>query len=57
MPFPERLAKGYRTFLGGRFASERARYQELAGLGQSPSIMVITEAENGLAEKRVVPLA
>ena len=30
--FPERLAKGYRSFIGGRFASERARYQELAGL-------------------------
>jgi carbonic anhydrase len=48
--FPERLAKGYRTFLGGRFASERARYQELAGLGQSPSIMVI-----GCVDSRVSP--
>ena len=50
MPFPERLAKGYRSFLGGRFASERARYQELAGLGQSPSIMVI-----GCVDSRVSP--
>jgi carbonic anhydrase len=48
--FPERLAKGYRTFLGGRFASERARYQELAGSGQSPSIMVI-----GCVDSRVSP--
>ena len=39
--FPDRLTKGYRSFLDGRFASERARYQELAGSGQSPSIMVI----------------
>src|SRR5882757_1186925 len=50
MPFPERLAKGYRTFLGGRFASERARYQHLAGLGQAPSIMVI-----GCVDSRVSP--
>jgi carbonic anhydrase len=50
MPFPERLAKGYRSFLGGRFASERARYQELAGLGQSPSIMVV-----GCVDSRVSP--
>ena len=48
--FPERLTKGYRTFLGGRFASERARYQELAGSGQSPSIMVI-----GCVDSRVSP--
>ena len=50
MPFPERLTKGYRSFLGGRFASERARYQQLAGLGQSPSIMVI-----GCVDSRVSP--
>jgi len=50
MPFPERLTKGYRSFLGGRFASERARYQELAGLGQSPSIMVV-----GCVDSRVSP--
>jgi len=48
--FPERLAQGYRSFLGGRFASERARYQDLAGSGQSPSIMVI-----GCVDSRVSP--
>jgi carbonic anhydrase len=48
--FPERLARGYRSFLGGRFASERARYEELAGLGQKPSIMVI-----GCVDSRVSP--
>ena len=48
--FPDRLTKGYRSFLDGRFASERARYQELAGLGQSPSIMVI-----GCVDSRVSP--
>ena len=48
--FPERLTKGYRSFLGGRFAAERARYQQLAGSGQSPSIMVI-----GCVDSRVSP--
>jgi carbonic anhydrase len=47
---PERLTKGYRSFLGGRFASERARYQSLAATGQSPSIMVI-----GCVDSRVSP--
>jgi carbonic anhydrase len=48
--FPERLTKGYQSFLDRRFASERARYQELAGLGQAPSIMVI-----GCVDSRVSP--
>ena len=48
--FPERLTKGYRAFLGGRFAVERGRYQTLAGLGQAPTIMVI-----GCVDSRVSP--
>jgi carbonic anhydrase len=48
--FPERLTQGYQTFKEGRFAAERARYQELAGLGQKPSIMVI-----GCVDSRVSP--
>jgi len=48
--FPERLTKGYRAFLDGRFAVERGRYQDLAGSGQSPSIMVI-----GCVDSRVSP--
>lgn len=47
---PERLTKGYRSFIGGRFSSERARYQDLAATGQSPSIMVI-----GCVDSRVSP--
>ena len=47
---PERLTKGYRAFLDGRFAVERGRYQALAGSGQSPSIMVI-----GCVDSRVSP--
>jgi carbonic anhydrase len=48
--FPERLTKGYRAFIDGRFAVESGRYQQLAGQGQSPSIMVI-----GCVDSRVSP--
>src|ERR1700722_19845259 len=48
--FPERLTKGYRAFLEGRFVVERGRYQTLAGLGQAPTIMVI-----GCVDSRVSP--
>jgi carbonic anhydrase len=50
--FPRSLAEGYRAFKEGRFTVERARYQELAGQGQSPSIMVI-----GCVDSRVSPEA
>ena len=33
--FPERLAKGYRAFLDGRFKEERGRYAALADSGQA----------------------
>jgi carbonic anhydrase len=48
--FPERLTEGYRAFLGGRFASERSRYETLAKTGQQPDIMVI-----GCVDSRVSP--
>jgi carbonic anhydrase len=48
--FPERLSKGYRAFLDGRFQEERGRYAALAETGQSPSIMVI-----GCVDSRVSP--
>lgn len=47
---PERLAKGYRSFLGGRFLGERERYETLAEAGQRPEIMVI-----GCVDSRVSP--
>ena len=47
---PERLTKGYRAFLGGRFQEERGRYARLADSGQAPSIMVI-----GCVDSRVSP--
>ncbi|KAB2920841.1 MAG: carbonic anhydrase [Hyphomicrobiaceae bacterium] len=48
--FPERLRDGYRAFLGGRFASERSRYEVLAEKGQRPETMVI-----GCVDSRVSP--
>ncbi len=48
--FPERLTQGYRAFLGGRFASERSRYEMLAESGQRPEIMII-----GCIDSRVSP--
>lgn len=48
--FPDRLRKGYRAFLDGRFVEEQERYRQLADTGQSPSIMVI-----GCVDSRVSP--
>jgi carbonic anhydrase len=48
--FPEQLREGYKAFLGGRFASERSRYRNLAAVGQDPKIMVI-----GCCDSRVSP--
>lgn len=48
--FPERLIKGYRSFLDGRFAGEHSRYQMLAATGQQPEIMII-----GCVDSRVSP--
>jgi carbonic anhydrase len=43
---------GYRSFLGGRFAGERTRYEMLAETGQKPEIMVV-----GCIDSRVSPEA
>ena len=48
--FPERLIKGYRKFLDGRFVSEQGRYRELAQEGQKPRILLI-----GCCDSRVSP--
>jgi len=48
--FPDLLKQGYRTFLDGRFQSERARYETLAERGQRPEILVF-----GCVDSRVSP--
>lgn len=50
--FPERLREGYRAFRDGRFASEQARYRQLAEAGQRPRILLI-----GCCDSRVSPEA
>src|ERR1700761_9534957 len=55
--FPERLTKGYRAFIEGRFAVERGRYQHLAGQGQAPSIMVIGCVDRGVSPEVIFDAA
>jgi carbonic anhydrase len=50
LAFPERLTTGYRSFVEGRFANERTRYETLAETGQRPEIMVV-----GCVDSRVSP--
>jgi carbonic anhydrase len=49
---PAHLAKGYETFLSGRFRGEQQRFHELAADGQKPRTMVI-----GCCDSRVAPEA
>ena len=48
--FPQRLVRGYRSFLSGRFQNEQQRFRELAEAGQKPSVMLI-----GCCDSRVSP--
>ena len=48
--FPERLVKGYRSFIDDRFPRERSRFAALAEAGQRPEVMVI-----GCCDSRVSP--
>lgn len=47
---PDRLIQGYQTFVDGRLAAERSRYETLAEAGQKPEVMVI-----GCCDSRVAP--
>ena len=49
---PDRLHRGYLSFLNNRFQCERSRYEALGKLGQEPEIMVI-----GCCDSRVSPEA
>jgi len=51
--FPQRLTDGYRSFLQGRLATERARYLELAEKGQHPDIMVISCGDSRVAPETI----
>ncbi len=47
---PNRLEEGYRSFLEGRFPTERQRFRALADTGQKPRIMLI-----GCCDSRCAP--
>lgn len=51
--FPDHLIKGYQNFIGGRFASERERYRELARDGQKPETMVIACCDSRAAPETI----
>lgn len=50
---PERLVEGYRNFMGGRYATERERYRELAQAGQTPETMVIACCDSRAAPETI----
>lgn len=51
--FPDFLLAGYRSFMGGRFASETSRYRKLANEGQTPKTMVIACCDSRVAPEIV----
>ncbi len=51
--FPEKLLKGYRDFMSGRYISERERYAELAETGQKPEILVIACCDSRAAPETI----
>lgn len=50
---PERLLSGYRTFMDGRYTSERDRYRSLAREGQTPQTMVIACCDSRAAPETI----
>ncbi len=52
MSFPDRLIRGYQSFMQGRYPTEQDRYEKLAEAGQKPEVMVI-----GCCDSRVSPEA
>jgi carbonic anhydrase len=51
--FPPFLLDGYRSFLAGRYTSERQRYRKLAEQGQRPTTMVIACCDSRAAPETV----
>ena len=49
--FPTRLKRGYANFRAGRFTAERERYDKLASIGQTPSVMIIACCDSRAAPR------
>ena len=50
---PDTLLDGYRSFMNGRYASERDRYRALAREGQTPETMVIACCDSRAAPEAI----
>lgn len=50
---PDRLLSGYRSFMDGRYSSERDRYRSLAREGQTPETMVIACCDSRAAPETI----
>ncbi|HWK13509.1 MAG TPA: carbonic anhydrase [Rhizobiaceae bacterium] len=50
---PDELISGYRNFMSGRYASESARYRELASSGQTPKTMVFACCDSRAAPETI----
>ncbi len=55
--FPKPLLDGYRSFRGGRYAREHARYRRLAEQGQAPEVMVIACCDSRAAPETIFDAA
>ncbi|PWW00577.1 carbonic anhydrase [Hoeflea marina] len=51
--FPDNLLAGYRSFMGGRYSTERERYRSLAETGQEPHTMVIACCDSRAAPETI----
>ncbi len=51
--FPEQLLKGYRNFMGGRFAEQQQRYRQLAETGQTPKVLVVACCDSRAAPETI----
>ncbi len=50
---PEKLLKGYRSFMSGDYAAQSKRYRELAKAGQTPETMVIACCDSRAAPETI----
>lgn len=51
--FPQKLLKGYSSFMHGRYPAERNRYTDLAKAGQKPETLVIACCDSRAAPETV----
>jgi carbonic anhydrase len=50
---PEKLLRGYRSFMSGDYAAQSKRYRDLAQTGQTPETMVIACCDSRAAPETI----